>query len=380
MPARPEVTAAPRPIVRSLPGRYYADPGIYQRERDRIFARLWIYGGHIDQLAEPGSILNPTIADESILIVRGQDREIRAFYNVCPHRGARLATGDNAQCTKLLQCPYHAWSFALDGRLAASPMLDDLEARGFDRSAYGLRPIAVDVWHGMIWINLDAAPPPLAPQLQASVESRFGDAPTFERYTLESLRHVAARDYVVATNWKLVIENFMECTHCGPMHPDLVRLVPAFRTGKASYHNGGQGVMLAPGAEAFSMSEQARYPRLSGLLVEDMRRFHAFVIRPNVMMVLVHDHVVVFRLLPLGPDRTHIRCQWLFDPAAVAPPYFDPSDAVTLFDTVNRQDWEVLEQTQAAMGSRAFEHGGILGPSEEHLREFDDYVLALIED
>jgi Rieske 2Fe-2S family protein len=180
----------------------------------------------------------------------------------------------------------------------------------------------------------------------------------------------------VQANWKLVLENFMECYHCGPMHPEFCHLLPGFRSGKT--YMDGDAATLSEDVEAFTITGKASRPPLPGLLPEDRRRYYGIVIMPNMLLNLLDDHVVIHTLLPVEPGRTTVICDWLFDPGVMSRPDFDPMDAVEIFDIVNLQDWEVCEWTQLSMRSKAFRSGGIYVPAERHIRELADFILEKV--
>lgn len=367
------MAAAPRtasPTLPTLPGRYYHDPAVFAAERERIFSRAWVCAGHTSQLAAPGDFRAVDVGDESVLVVRGRDGALRAFLNVCRHRGARLCPA-RGHADGALRCRYHAWSYGLDGTLIGVP---NMAGSDFDRGAFGLLPVHLAVWHGLIFVNIDEAEPvPLAAQAEAELIRRFGETATFARYQLADLRVASTITYEVGGNWKLAVENFLECYHCGPMHPELCDLLPGFRGGAA--YQQGLGTAFAAGVEAFTITGKASRPALPGITADDARRYYGLVFLPNVFLNLLPDHAVLHTLWPQGPDRTTIVCDWLFHPDAIARPDFDPRDAVELFDIVNRQDWEVCELAQASMRSRAYRAGGIYVPIEAHIRHFNDYVL-----
>ncbi len=183
--------------------------------------------------------------------------------------------------------------------------------------------------------------------------------------------------YDVQANWKLLLENFMECYHCGPMHPEFCLLLPAFRSGFADYGK-GEAATFAPSVEAFTMTGKASRPTLPGLSSEEQRSYYGIVLLPNMLINLLPDHVVVHTLTPEAPDRTRVTCDWLFDPQVIAEPHFDPMDTVELFDIVNRQDWEVCEMVQHGVRSKAFARGGVYVPIERHIRAFADTVLEML--
>jgi Rieske 2Fe-2S family protein len=366
--AAPPRTASP--TLPTLPGRYYHEPAIYAAEQERIFSRAWVCAGHTSQVAAPGDFRTVDVGDENVLIVRGRDGELRAFLNVCRHRGARLCPAAG-HAGGALRCRYHAWSYDLDGRLIGVP---NMAGTDFDRSAFGLIPVYLAVWHGLIFVNVDEEEPEsLARLAHAELLQRFGEAETLARYHLADLRIASTIEYDVRGNWKLAVENFMECYHCGPMHPELCVLLPGFRGGAA--YQQGVGTTLAEGVEAFTLTGKASRPPLPDITADDARRYYGLVLLPNVFLNLLPDHAVLHTLWPQGPDRTRIVCDWLFHPDAIARPDFDPRDAVELFDIVNRQDWEVCELAQASMRSRAYRAGGVFVPLEAHIRRFNEYVL-----
>ena len=364
------------PFVSTLPGRYYYDPAIYEMELERIFSQMWVCVGRADAITGAGVYEVVTVGRESIIVVRGRDDVLRAFLNVCRHRGARLCNEASGKLKGSIQCRYHAWTYGLDGRLIGAPNV--LSDEQFERALFGLLPVALEVWEGLIWLNLGDDPAPIADQLNEPIIERFGGYAAFARYDVGNLKVGKRIAYDVQANWKLVLENFMECYHCGPMHPEFCRLLPGYKTGDVSDYVNGEAVSLAENVEAFTITGKASRPPLPGLLPEDLRHYYGFVLQPNVLLNLLHDHVVMHWLIPNGPGRTVIMCDWLFDPQVMARADFDPMDAVEIFDIVNRQDWEVCELTQLSMGSKAYRSGGVYVPEERHIRAFADFVLERV--
>jgi glycine betaine catabolism A len=356
----------------TLPGRYYYDPELYAKEQEQIWSQMWVCVGRADAIPNSGQFLNVTVGNESVLVVRGRDGELRAMLNVCRHRGARLCTESAGQLRNTIQCKYHAWTYALDGTLLGAPNV--MQNEEFDRAQYGLVPVALDVWEGLIWINLSDNPGPAREQIEAPIIKRFGSTDTWRRWNIGSLAVGKRIEYDVAANWKVTVENFMECYHCGPMHPELCKLVPDFKNGRSYQGLVGQGTPMAADAAGFTLSGEATRPRLPGLLDEDDRLYYGLVLWPNVFVSLVPDHVILHTAFPTGPETTHVVCDWLFDPHEIAKPDFDPQDAVEVFDIVNKQDWEVCELTQQGMRSRAYNQGGVFVPSEHHIIDFNRMV------
>ena len=362
------------PFLSTLPGRYYYDPAIYDLEQERIFSQMWVCVGRANVLPVPGAYRTLTIGCESIIVVRNREGMLQAFLNVCRHRGARLCIEAAGQLKGSIQCRYHAWTYGLNGQLIGAPNV--LNDEQFDRRLFGLLPVALEIWEGFIWLNLSDDPSPIAEQVTTPVVERFGSYAPFSRFGLGNLQVGKTITYDVQANWKLVLENFMECYHCGPMHPEFCHLLPGFRSGKTYME--GDAATLNEYAEAFTITGKASRPPLPGLLPEDRRRYYGIVIMPNMLLNLLDDHVVIHTLHPEEPGRTTVICDWLFDPGAMSHADFDPMDAVEIFDIVNRQDWEVCEWAQLSMRSKAFKSGGIYVPAERHIRELTDFILEKI--
>lgn len=368
------MTSERGPFTATLPGRYYHDPAVYAAEQERIFGRLWTCVGRAEALARPGDYVLAELDGESIIVVRAADGQLRAHVNVCRHRGARLCTDARGHLRGAIQCPYHAWTYGLDGRLTGAP--NALREPGFDRDARGLLPIRLEVWQGLIWLNPSDQPGAVDDQVADGLVGRFGSRERFERYRLGELTAAYSITYEVRANWKIIVENYTECDHCAPVHPEFVALIPGFKAPRPYSGPGYAGTPLGDGVGAFSVDGRARLPRLPGLLPEDDRLYYGFTLPTNVLISLFHDHVVLHTLFPRGPGRTTVVCDWLFDPAVAARRTFKPKKTAKPFHTVNKQDWVVCELTQQGVASRAFRPGGIYAPSEYELRLFNDWVLA----
>ena len=357
----------------TLPGRWFYDPALYEREQETLFGQMWTYVGRADALPHPGDFLTVDLGGENVLVVRGKDGAVRAFLNVCRHRGARLCLEPCGTAGAVIQCPYHAWSYGFDGRLLGAPNIGPGER--LDRDGLGLHPVALEEWEGLLWVTLAEDPAPLAAQLEPPLVDRFGELEKFRRYGIGDLAVGKSIAYDVAANWKLVVENFMECYHCAPVHPELTRLLPEFRNGTSYQGIVGQGTAFAGDIEGFTLSGAAGRATLPGLLPTDERLYYGFVLWPNLFVNLLPDHVILHRLLPTGPETCTVVCDWLFTPKEIAKTGFDPSDTVEVFDITNKQDWEVCERTQLGMRSRAYKDGGFYVTNEQHIAAFRDLVL-----
>src|SRR3989475_213455 len=335
---------------RTLPGRYYNAPEIWAEERERIFARRWICVGRAAELGQPGDYAVRAVGGESVMVVRGQDGAVRAFYNVCRHRGTRLCETERGRLSETIQCPYHAWTYTLDGTLIGAPHMN--EVAGFDKRDYPLHQVALAEWEGFLFINLAQEPEPFA-RAFAPLAGRFS------RFNIAKLRSGARIEYDVHANWKLVFQNYSECLHCPIIHPGLAKLTP-YTSGENDLFDGpylgGYMVITAPGG-SLTMSGRACGPAVGDFPVEDQNRVYFYTIFPNLLLSLHPDYVMFHTLWPQAPDRTHITCEWLFHPDAFGQPGFDPDDAVRFWDETNRQDWHICEQSHAGIASRAYQPG-----------------------
>jgi glycine betaine catabolism A len=351
--------------IMTLPGRYYYDPTIFEQEQQRLFAESWVCVGRADALPAPGHYFLTEVGVESVIVSRVGDGSLKAMLNVCRHRGARICTAAQGRA-KTFQCRYHAWSYGLNGALLNAPNMD--EDSSFERDAYGLHPVALTEWEGMIWLNLSDHPEPFAAQLGSYIDR-------YQRYRIGDLSLAATIDYDVKANWKLLVENFNECCHCGPAHPELSAQMPSFKAGLVSGYNGG-GAELGEGIESLTVTGKTNRSPLPGLTEEDHRTYYGMTLRPNMFLSLHPDYVLVHIMRPQAADLTKVTCHWLFSPEAIAQPDFEPHGAVDFWDMVNRQDWEICELTQLGVRSKSYWNGGIYAPFGRHIRAFNDYVLA----
>jgi Rieske 2Fe-2S family protein len=241
----------------------------------------------------------------------------------------------------------------------------------FDKSGYGLVPVPLQLWEGLIYLNL-------APEGEReSLSDQLGDIYSrYARYHMGELAVGATITYDIKANWKLIHENFSECGHCPVMHPELSALVPSFKAGLPSAYAGdGDGARFGVGVESLTPSGRRARPPLRGLPEEDLDRYYGMTTNFNLFLGFHPDYVLTHILHPLAADRTRVICEWLFEPETLQQPDFDPSDAVDMWDLVNRQDWEACEITQLGMSSRVYAEGGIYAPLEAHIRGFNECVL-----
>ncbi|MBC3841305.1 aromatic ring-hydroxylating dioxygenase subunit alpha [Streptacidiphilus sp. 4-A2] len=363
-------TELPPSLIRTLPGSSYTDPRIFALEQQHIFENMWFCAVRAADLDKPGRFRTVQVGRESVLVTRARDNTVKAYLNICRHRGAKLCTDEDGEVKRAFQCPYHAWTYGLDGRLIAAPNLTSMP--DVDRAAFGLIPVRVREWLGYAWVCLADEPPSFEDDVTAAATERLGDPGAIDRYQADELA-VGRIRYEVRANWKLIIENFMECYHCATIHPELTEVLPEFANGYAAQYYVGHGAEFAGGAEGFTVDGSAGVDRIPTLAAEQDRRYYAITVKPQVFINLVPDHVIVHRMYPLAADRTVVECDWLFLKDVVAAGR-DLSRSVELFHRVNVQDFEACERCQPAMDSRAYRDGGVLVPSEHHIGAFHEWV------
>jgi glycine betaine catabolism A len=363
-------------LVKTLSGKNYTDQATYDLECERIFERMWFCVAHTSEFSERGAFRTVQVGRESVLLVRNRRGEVRGFFNVCRHRGARVCLEDAGVSPRSLQCGYHAWTYDLDGRLLAAPNLNSMP--DIDRDEYGLRPVHVREWLGYVWVSLAAEPESFEHTVEQEILDRLGAMSNLDAYDIGSLAVGRRIQYDVRANWKLIIENFMECYHCATIHPELTEVLPEFADGLAAQFFVNHGALFGEQIQGFTVDGRVGLEKLPTLLEEQDRKYYAITIKPQVFVNLVPDHVIFHRMFPLGPDRTRVECDWLYLPEVVESGV-DLDASVELFHRVNLQDFDACEATQPSMASRVYEHGGVLVPSEHHIGLFHDWVRAQLD-
>jgi Rieske 2Fe-2S family protein len=367
-------------MTEALPANYYYDASHYARELKSIWYRNWFYVCRSRDLNGARAFRTFDLGNQSLLLVRGADDVMRAFHNTCRHRGAALCQSPEGRLpTAAIVCPYHGWTYDLNGELRRTSSL--LEAEGFDRRNYPLYKIAVTEWNGFVFVALSNDPPPFA---------SYFDQPLgrLDNWRLADL--VVGHEFskTIQCNWKVFWENFNECLHCPGIHPKLSQLVPLFGRGLQEERDdphwsdheddpnprfkGG----LRPGAATWSMDGKTCGPLFPDVTAEDRKLGHVYMTGlPSVFIMAHPDYVRVVRVRPLGAEQTELRAEFLFMPEVVADPAFDPENAVRFADLVMSEDAAVCERNQ--QGLRAVPHTrGVLMPEEYVVHQFQQWVQS----
>jgi phenylpropionate dioxygenase-like ring-hydroxylating dioxygenase large terminal subunit len=344
-------------MTETLPYSWYTDTDVLAEERERLFAHRWQYAGHMGQLAEPGSYFTLRVADIPLVVVRDRRGELRALVNVCRHRGAEVVSGDGRCST--LQCHYHAWTYDLDGALRAAPRSED--DPDFDRAALGLKAAQVDRWGPLIFVNADVDAAPLSDTL--------GELPEIVAAAgldLDALSFHSRAPFTLEANWKIAVENFLECYHCQVAHPSFSDVIDVSSNGYRLDATDTYGSHYA----RLRQNERNHHYDTSG---DVEGQFH--LIWPNIKVNVMpgRPNLSIGPLVPEGPERTNGFLDYFFaedvDPTWVA-------DFLALDDQVGVEDRVLVESVQSGMRSGAFERGQLMLPSEELIGEFQRWVAG----
>lgn len=353
---------APFGSSRMLPREAYVDPEVFEWEQRNIFSG-WHCVGHASDLDGVGAQRAVGSGANGMLLVRDEDRVVRAFANVCRHRGHELLACGATIKRRGVVCPYHSWSFKLNGELRKAPGFDDL-----DHAEFGLTELRLVDWHGWLFVDPSGRDIDFAEHVAGTEE-------VISPYRPEDLTIVARHSYELATNWKVIAENYQECYHCSTIHPELSRISPPTSGDNVELSGDWMGgsMFLIDEAETMSLSGRSGGVAIKGLSAQELRTVMYLVGFPNLLVSLHPDYVMTHTMTPLAADRTHVECAWAFPKEAAERPGFDPSYAVDFWDLTNRQDWTACESVQRGLSS-PHARPGPLAPEEEGVYQFVNRV------
>jgi Rieske 2Fe-2S family protein len=361
----------------SLPRPFYTDPELFRWDMAAIWEQRWVYAGLECDIAEVGQFFTLTIGDSSILVCRGRDLAVRAFFNTCRHRGSIVADAPRGQRTVFV-CPYHQWSYDLDGALLRAPNLD----AAVDVSAMGLRPVHVRAIAGLIYVCLADAPPDIEPFAAAL-------GPAAWPHDLARAKVVHGITLPEQANWKLVMENARECDHCRASHPELMNALLIFdfadpwsdpaiaafwarceASGLPSVTQDGEDFRVGrmpfqPGNLSITMDGQPAVARRLGDGPDQDIGSLRFTHYPSVFGHIHADYAIVVRMLPTSATETLVTCQWLVHRDAVEGRDYDLERLVEVWRATNDQDRQLVERNQRGVNSVGYRPGPY-APTSEH--------------
>ena len=351
-----------------LPASWYRDPAHYERELEVFWYGRWVCVARDEELAAPGDWRRVRIGTQSLILVRAQAGEVVAYHNTCRHRGSVLCTEEHGRFARQrIVCPYHAWTYDLGGRLVATPRR--METPDFRLEDFPLFEVAAASWGGFVFVHLGKDPAPLASTIGERTER-------YRRYGFADLRIGKRIVLDVAANWKLLGENFSECFHCPPVHPEFCRIVTAYQDAGAWGLRGSAEAKpeYKAGAQTLTLDGTARLPAFGGLNEEErVRLYAADTVLPNLFLNVHPDYVNSQLMFPTGPQSVRMVYDWLFEPRHVPLAEADLQHYVALWDITNRQDARNCEWQQQGLQSREFRHG-VYVPQEFDAHRFAEWV------
>jgi glycine betaine catabolism A len=353
-----------------LPATWYRDPQHYQQELEAFWYGRWVAVAREEELPMPGDWRVVQVGTQSVILLRQEGGGLRGFHNTCRHRGSVLCTAEQGSLPRRrIVCPYHAWTYDLSGRLVATPRR--METPDFRMGDYSLYPVAADAWAGFVFVHLGADPAPLARTI-GERERRY------ERYGLSGLRVGKRIVLDVRANWKLLAENFSECFHCPPVHPELCRVMTAYQEGGAWGLRGRpeSRPQYKPAAATLTLDGSSRLPPFEQLEEDERNTLYiADMVLPNLFLNVHPDYVNSHVMFPTGPESVRMVYDWLFEPRHLPLAEADLEHYVALWDITNRQDARNCEWQQQGMQSREFDHG-VYVPQEFDVHRFAQWVRA----
>ena len=387
----------------TLPRDLYVGEEAFQFDTQVMLKSVWLYACTAAHVKNPGDYFVFEVANNAIIIVRGRDNEIRAFWNSCRHRGARICTEQRGRSARLM-CPYHQWTYGLDGKLLAARNM----AEDFDKQDHGLNPVALENVGGLIFICMDDNPPSIE-RVKADIEDQIAI------YDIERLKVVVQDNYVEDANWKLVMENNRECYHCDAGHPELISVLGTYGFGKGLPEDGEADVVddaafdamveakreqwkklgifreliefpdgwwhrmarlpLANGAVTQSIDGKLACQKLIGPFSEPETSSLSVWTQPNSWHHFCCDHVVTFSLTPLAADKTLLRTSWLVHEDAVEGVDYDPDHLAALWRTTNTQDGHFSMLNHQGISTDGYQQGPY-AVEEKLVEDFKNFYVA----
>lgn len=323
----------------TLPARYYFDPAVYAWEQDAVFGHSWCYAGHLGALRDPGCYITCMIGGQNIVVIRGKDHVLRAFYNVCQHRAHELVKGSGQ--AKVLTCPYHAWTYHADGRLRTARGSENLPS--FDKDEFCLKPVQVETMANFVFVNLD----PTAPSLKVQSGALESEIRTYCP-EIDGLVLARTMTYDIEGNWKNSVDNFLECYHCHVAHSDFCDLVDmdSYRSICHDIYSSHCGRSSHRASKAYQYSGDARAQKFGSWLLWPNLSIEVFPGAPNVN---------IFHHVPMGPEKTRHVFEFYMQSPTPTP---EQEDAIRYIDQVlQAEDIVLVESVQRGLHSKGYNQG-----------------------
>jgi glycine betaine catabolism A len=387
----------------TLPRELYVSDEAFEFDTQVMLKSVWLYACTVAHVKNPGDYFVFELANNSIIIVRGRDMQVRAFWNSCRHRGSKICLDQKGRAARLM-CPYHQWTYGLDGKLLAARSM----AEDFDKADHGLNPVALENIGGLIFVCMADSPPPMT-QVKADISEQIA------AYDLENLKVAVQDDYIEDANWKLVMENNRECYHCDAGHPELISVLGTYGFGKGLPEDGEADIVddssydalvaakreewkalgidhdliefpdgwwhriarlaLANGAVTQSIDGKLACKKLIGPFSEPETSSLSVWTQPNSWHHFCCDHVVTFSLTPIAADKTLLRTSWLVHEDAVEGVDYDPDHLAALWRATNTQDGHFSMINHQGIASDGYQQGPY-AVEEKLVEDFKDFYVA----
>lgn len=347
--------------AQTMPSRWYTDPRFLEAEKPGVFWRTWQPVGRADMVARPGDYFTCEVTGEPLVVTRGADGALRAFFNVCAHRAGPVALGKGNR--RSLQCRYHGWTYGLDGRLLAAPEFEGVA--GWRREDVCLRPVRVVEWGPFVFVNLDAdAPDFMAVYGAIDAEIRR------KGFDIGRMRAMERRDYDIACNWKVYVDNYLEGYHVPVAHPGLYRELDyeQYRVDTFRYYS-SQYAPIRPAKDGEVQGRDRRYVR-----TEDEAEALYYWIFPNVMLNIYPDNMSINIILPLSHERTLTIFEWYFEEPGTGAGWESMQQTIAFSDEIQQEDIVICETVQKGLQSRAYDRGRFSVKRENGVHHFQALV------
>ncbi len=346
----------------TMPSRWYTDPAFLEHEKERIFWKTWQPVGRLDMVARPGDYFACDVIGEPLVVTRTTEGELRAFYNVCRHRGATVANGKGNR--KTLQCMYHGWTYDLDGKLVRAPEFEGVENWTHDDVC--LPPVKVEAWGPFIFVNLDPAAPPMNETAYGEIIAEMNKS----GLNIAPMRMFERRDYLIDCNWKVYVDNYLEGYHVPIAHPGLYRELDyeQYRVDTFGEYS-SQYAPIRPAKEGQIQGRDRRYIR-----TDDEGQALYYWIFPNVMLNIYPDNMSINIILPLSHDKTLTIFEWYFEEPEHGAGWESMQQTIAFSDEIQQEDIVICEIVQRGLTSRSYDRGRFSVKRENGVHHFQSLI------
>ncbi|MDX2161625.1 MAG: SRPBCC family protein [bacterium] len=347
--------------AKTMPSRWYTDPAFLEAEKPAIFWKTWQPVGRVDQVLRPGDFFTCEVTGERLVVTRGLDEQLRAFYNVCPHRAGPVAVGKGNR--KSLQCKYHGWTYDLNGKLLNAPEFDGVQ--DWKKENICLHSVQVEAWGPFVFVNLDPAAPPMS-----AIYGDIDDEIKRKGFNIEAMRAFERRDYVIDCNWKVYVDNYLEGYHVPIAHPGLYRELDyeQYRVDTFRYYS-SQYAPIRPAKLGEVQGRDRRYVR-----TEAEAEALYYWIFPNVMLNIYPDNMSINIILPLSHDKTLTIFEWYFEEPGTGEGWESMQQTIAFSDEIQQEDIEICVAVQQGLQSRAYDTGRFSVKRENGVHHFQTLV------